>query len=181
VKPYRFKIDLRGTPPEEPTDGFVASVVEEKPRPAPRLREMEATPELEAVYRKLVAEVVGAPMGLRPHGDDLRQVFVSGGFRHVLFCPAESPNERVGELRLAPDGGLVRRIYERMGGLSQSLDDLFQVGLSGLDEDEARFAAFPGYELRFVRYSVRSGKLRKVQMGSAAFNPETGSIRIAAF
>ena len=160
---YRFNIDLRAgqKPPE---DGFVPS--DEAPaRPTPQFQEVVATEQLEAVYQRLAQE---ARAGVR----------LVKGFKHLL---KRNGNESVTELRLTLEGGsLVRRVYERMGGEVQSLDDLFKKGLSGLDSDEGRFAAFPGYELRFARYSAREGKLVRVRMGRASFHQEHGGIVITA-
>ena len=159
---YKFNIDLRAkqAPPE---DGFVPS--EAPPKPPPQYQEMVANEQLEAVYQRLAKEARAG-------------VVISKGYQHLL---KRNGNESVTELRLTLEGGsLVRRVYERMGGDVQSLDDLFKRGLSGLDTDEARFAAFPGYELRFARYSVRDGKLVRVRMGRASFHQEHGGIVITA-
>lgn len=173
MKRYRFEVDLR-TSAEPPKDGFQPSGATSAAKAAPVLREVEATPQLEAVYQRLRAQVQAAIAGKRKE----EHVFTERGYKHLLF---RTGDESVGEIRLAPDGGVVRRVYERMGGELQSLDDLFEVGLSGLEEDEARFARHPGYELRFTRYTAREGKLRKVRMGQASFHLQQGCIAISAF
>ncbi|MGE4202228.1 MAG: hypothetical protein AB7J86_16385 [Vulcanimicrobiota bacterium] len=171
-KKYRFEIDLREPKPAPQVDGVTLSGAEPSPAPKPQYRELQVTPEVEAAYQKLVAQVEKARRGRTAS----EHVFVTSGSKHLLFRQAD---ESVGELRLSDDGSLVRRVYERLGGEIQSLDDLYEVGLSGLDADRHRFAQFPGYELRFTRYDARRGKLQRVRMGMAVY--QDGQIVIRAF
>ena len=171
-KKYRFEIDLREPKPAPQVDGVTLSGADPAPAPKPQLRELQVTPEVEAAYQKLLAQVDQA----RPGRTATQHVFASQGYKHLLFRQAD---ESVGELRKSEDGSLVRRVYERMGGEIQSLDDLYEVGLSGLDADRHRFAKFPGYELRFTRYDARRGKLKRVRMGMAVF--QDGQLVIRAF
>ncbi len=175
MKRYRFSIDLRpgGEPelaPQPPSDGYTPSG-KVPPLPLAEPEPEQVPEEMVVAYQKLRQDLERRSPG-KTRSD---HVFVDRQQRkHHL----QRRSEGLVEIRLEPDGHLVRRVYERVLGPNQDLDDLFQRGMSGLDGDEKRFRSWPGYELRFTRYHCRQGKVVKVVMGSAAWIENLGQIQV---
>lgn len=102
--------------------------------------------------------------------------FTPDGTKHLVSRLLARRQDRINEIRLSPDGQLVRLYYENSGGPQQSLEDLFEQGLFGLDQDSARFGRFPNYVLRFFLLIPKGEFLDSTFRGVCIFDPETGKI-----
>ena len=87
------------------------------------------------------------------------------------------PHRRVTELSLYPSGEINRVYYEQVGGPEQNLDSLYENGLGGLEEEQARFARYPNYRLKLVILPCKGGRLSDIYRATSYFDPESGSIQ----
>ncbi len=102
--------------------------------------------------------------------------FCSEGTKYLVSRLLDRPHDRINEIRLSPDGQLVRLYYEKTTGDHQYLDDIFEQGLLGLDQDEDRFARFPNYVLRFFLLKPVGAYLQSTFRGVSYFDSEQGKI-----
>jgi hypothetical protein len=68
--------------------------------------------------------------------------------------------------------------YQNSGGPSQSLEDLFEHGLLGLEEDVGRFARYPHYLMSFFLLVPKEVYLESTFRGVCFYNPDTGEVTI---
>ena len=80
------------------------------------------------------------------------------------------------EIRLSLDGQLVRIHYETAEGPSQSLEDLFDYGLLGLEEDVERFRQYPDYVMRFFILLPQGEYLNSTFRGVCYYEHESDSV-----
>lgn len=102
--------------------------------------------------------------------------FAPDGTKHLVSRLLARPHDRINEIRFSPDGTLIRLYYENCGGESQSLEDLFEHGLLGLEEDTPRFAQFPHYAMRFFILQTEGEFLKASFRGVSFFDPDSGTI-----
>ena len=81
------------------------------------------------------------------------------------------------EIRLSPDGQLVRMHYENTGEATQSLEDLYDTGLLGLEDDLGRFRQYPNYVLRFFLLLPEGEYLNSTFRGVCYYDHESDSVR----
>lgn len=182
---FRFKVDLRklnrmgGTAPP-PRDGFESSeLLEESLREEQReqdyartLEELGPATEIADIgterplaldllrsYNASLKRAQSTPGGrYTSRGIDYNVFFDDWSNKHVVTRPSETPRERVSELVVSPEGKLLRIAFEWAKGPRQPLDDLFETGLCGLEDDAGRLAECPGYELRVASF-IRTADL----------------------
>jgi len=102
--------------------------------------------------------------------------FTPDGTKHFVSRLLSRPHDRLSEIRLNSDGELVRLYYEKSEGPAQSLDDLFEHGMLGLEDDVARFARYPNYVLRFFLMVVNGEYLDSTFRGVCYYDPQSGQV-----
>lgn len=104
--------------------------------------------------------------------------FKPDGTKHLVTRLLSKPDQRVNEMRLSQDGQLVRLYYQNIGGPPQNIDDLFEHGLLGLEEDRSRFSTHPHYVMRFFIFMPKGELLESTFRGVCYFNAEQGDVVI---
>lgn len=123
-------------------------------------------------------KVLDAAPGFGVEGKtEIHCFFDDDGSKHLVSRLSARPNARVTELTLYPSGELTRLYYENAGGPEQSLDELYELGLAGLEDDVARFARHPNYHLKFVLLPCQDGCLVEIYKGTCFYDSATGSVR----
>ena len=102
--------------------------------------------------------------------------FSPDGTKHFVSRLASRPHDRVNEIRLSPDGTVVRLSYEKTQGETQNLDSLFETGLMGLEDDVDRFAHYPNYVMRFFILLSEGEYLKSTFRGISFYDQETDSV-----
>ena len=92
--------------------------------------------------------------------------------KYLVSRLPHSRSERINELRLRRDGQMVRASYLREEGPEQNLDDLFRSGLLGLENNQDRFARYPGYVLEVKLLIPEGNRLSSVYRGIGYFDDE---------
>lgn len=129
------------------------------------------------IYRVSAQKVLdSAPGFYQEEKTENHCFFSSDGTKHVLSRLLARPHDRVSEIRLTPQGTLIRLYYEKSSGPAQSLEDLFEHGLLGLDEDLSRFTRYPHYVLRFFLLNPKDEYLESSFRGVSYFDEDTRQI-----
>lgn len=186
----------RTAPP--PSDGFALSEgilarrqsVQEWPRfqfdleqlprtlePGPNWDDTHLAREYIRVYEASQRKILDATPGFVEVGKTETHCFFSNdGCKHLVSRLLSQPHTRVTELTLTTSGDVTRNYYENSGGQAQDTDDLLQNGLDELLSDEARFARYPHYHLRFFMLQTRGELLEETYRGMYLYDPSTNSI-----
>ena len=137
----------------------------------------ELAEEYVRIYNVTREKILEAAPGFE-QADKLEQhcYFEPDGSKHVVSRLLARPHMRVTELSLYPNGEINRVYYEQVGGPEQNLDTLYENGLGGLEEDQARFARYPNYRLKLVVLPCRSGRLSDIYRATSVFDPALGAI-----
>ena len=115
------------------------------------------------VYQVSMQKILDSAPGFRQEEKTENHCFFSAdGTKHLLSRLSNRPYQRISEMRLTPQGTLIRLYYEKSSGPDQSLEDLFEHSLLGLDEDTPRFARYPHYVLRFFLLNPQGEYLESV-------------------
>lgn len=102
--------------------------------------------------------------------------FQPDGTKQLVSRLLANPHQRVNEIRLSPDGQLVRLYYENTGGELQNLDEIFEAGLLGLEDDLNRFSRFPNYVMRFFLLVPQLDCLESTFRGACYYDPENHAV-----
>lgn len=152
--------------------------LESQPRvvdPAPHWADQELAQEYLRIFNVSRDKVLEAEPGFRSEGKiETHCFFGHDGSKHLVSRVVARPDDRVTELRLLPSGELIRLYYENAGGPEQSLGDLFEGGLEGLEQDHGRFARHPHYQLRYFLLQPGDGSLQEAFRGVYAYDPGQG-------
>jgi hypothetical protein len=103
--------------------------------------------------------------------------FSPDGTKHLVSRLSTRPHQRMNEIRLSLDGQLVRMHYEAIEGPTQSLEDLYDTGLLGLEDDLGRFRQHPNYVLRFFLFLPKGEYLNSTFRGVCYYDHESDSVR----
>lgn len=129
------------------------------------------------IYQVSLDKVIEAEPGFSQESKTENHCFFSpDGTKHLVSRLLERPNARINEIRALPDGQVVRLYYENTGGPEQPLDNLFDQGLSGVEEDTARFSRWPHYVLRFFILTPQEEFLESVFRGVCYYDHEAAEI-----
>lgn len=129
------------------------------------------------IYQVSLQKVLDAEPGFHQLGKtETHCFFGQDGTKHLVSRLLSRPHHRLNETRLSQDGQIARLYYENTGERLQSLDDLFERGLLGLEDDEARFARYPEYVMRFFLLVTQGDLLASTFRGVCYFDPESGGI-----
>jgi hypothetical protein len=99
--------------------------------------------------------------------------FATDGTKHFVSRLHTKAHERINEIRFRRNGQLIRLSYEREDGELQNLDELMQLGLLGIENDQDRFARYPGYILRVLLFTPQGGALKSVYRGIGFYEEES--------
>ena len=129
------------------------------------------------VYQVTKEKVVDAEPGYQQDGKMETHCFFSpDGTKHLVSRLSTRPHQRMNEIRLSLDGQLVRMHYENVEGPTQNLEDLFDTGLLGLEDDTDRFRRHPNYVLRFFLLLAGGEYLNSTFRGVCFYDPESDSV-----
>lgn len=129
------------------------------------------------IYQVSKEKVLEAAPGFAQEGKSETHCFFSpDGTKHLVSRLLERPQERVNEIRLRPNGELIRLYYENTQGPSQRLDDLFEQGLLDLQDDVGRFTRFPNYVMRFFLLLPEGECLKSTFRGVSYLDQESGRV-----
>ena len=129
------------------------------------------------IYQVSKEKVLEAEPGFSEAGKTETHCFFStDGTKHLVSRLRERPQERVNEIRLRPNGELIRLYYENTQGQLQKLDDLFEHGLLDLQDDVGRFARYPNYVMRFFLLLPEGELLKSTFRGLSYFDQESGQV-----
>lgn len=144
---------------------------------ADHFADAELAAEYVRIYGVSRQKVLDAAPGFDVEGKtEIHCFFDDDGSKHVVSRLTARPNARVTELTLYPSGELTRLYYENAGGPEQDLDELYELGLAGLEDDVARFARHPNYHLKFVLLPCQDRRLSDIYKGTCFYDPATGSV-----
>jgi hypothetical protein len=130
------------------------------------------------VYEVTKKKVVDAEPGFKQDGKmETHCFFATDGTKHVVSRLSTRPHQRINEIRLSLDGQLVRIHYENSEGATQSLEDLFDSGLLGLEDDLGRFRQHPNYVMRFFLLLPDGEYLNSTFRGVCYYDHESDSVR----
>lgn len=129
------------------------------------------------VYEVTRQKVVDAEPGFTQQGKtESHCFFTPDGAKHLVSRLLSQPETRVNEIRLSPDGTLVRLYYENTQGPTQSTEDLYEHGLTGLEEEVERFRRYPNYVMRFFLLVPEGEFLKSTFRGVCYYDAETDSV-----
>lgn len=129
------------------------------------------------VYQVTRHKVVEAEPGYRQEGKmETHCFFAPDGTKHLVSRLSTRPHQRINEIRLSLDGTLVRMHYESADGPVQSLEDLFDYGLAGLEDDVDRFRHYPNYVMRFFLLVPKGELLDATFRGVCYYDYESDSV-----
>ena len=129
------------------------------------------------VYEVTRKKILKSAPGFSQEGKTETHCFFStDGTKHLVSRLLERPNNRINEMRLLQTGQVIRLYYENSEGPEQSLEDLFEKGLLGLEEDVARFARYPNYIMRFFILTPHEVYLESTFRGVCFYDGERGEI-----
>lgn len=129
------------------------------------------------IHQVSLAKVLEAEPGFSQQDKTEDHCFFSpDGTKHLVSRLLLRPSARVNEIRALPNGQVIRLYYENTGGPDQQLEDLFEQGLYGLEDDIARFAKYPHYVMRFFILTPREQYLESTFRGVCFYDPESGEI-----
>jgi len=129
------------------------------------------------VYEVTRHKVTEAEPGYKQDGNTEAHCFFSpDGTKHLVSRLSSRPHQRLNEIRLSPDGQLVRLHYECHEGPVQSLEDLFDRGLAGLEEDLDRYRQYPNYVLRIFLILTDGEFLKSTFRGVCYYDAESDSV-----
>lgn len=145
---------------------------------AEHFEDAELAEEYVRIYGVTREKILEAAPGFDTEGKtELHCFFEEDGSKHVISRLIALPNARVTELSMFATGEVTRVYYERAGGgPEQALDELYEQGLAGLEEDVSRFARFPNYVLKFVLLPCEKGRLVDIFKGTCYYDEATGSV-----
>lgn len=188
----------RAYQPRPEADGYQMSSTLAEQRQAVRLwpqfqRSLEALPVVEEtleewddphlgaeyvrIYQVSLEKVLDAEPGFSQEEKTENHCFFSpDGTKHLVSRLLARPNTRINEIRALPTGQVIRLYYENSGGIEQPLDNLFEQGLSGIEEDTGHFARWPHYVLRFFILTPSDSYLESVFRGVCFYDAESGEI-----
>ncbi len=146
------------------------------PEPGPELAgDQHLAQEYLRVYQVTKDKLLDAVPGFGHVGKTETHCFFSPqGAKHLVSRLIDKPHLRVTELTLFPNGDIMRLFYEKVAGPEQELEDLYEFGMVDLQNDHARFARYPGYELGFFMLTVSEGTLTEALKGRCAYDPVSG-------
>ncbi len=201
MRRFSFNIDLRkgGQERARPeADGYQMSSTLAEQRQALRLwpsfqRTLEALPTVEQtmqewddphlgaeyvrIYQVSREKVLEAEPGFTQEEKTETHCFFSpDGTKHLVSRLLARPNARLNEIRALPNGLIIRLYYENTAGTEQPLDNLFEQGLAGIEEDIGHFARWPNYVLRFFILTPSESYLESVFRGVCFYDAESGEI-----
>lgn len=129
------------------------------------------------IYNVSQEKVLDAAPGFSQQGKlESHCFFHPDGTKHFVSRLTTNPHHRVNEIRLSPDGQLVRLYYENTGQELQSLDDLFETGLLDLENQLQRFSRYPHYVMRFFLLIPEGELLHSTFRGICFYDPETHEV-----
>jgi hypothetical protein len=129
------------------------------------------------VYEVTREKVTDAEPGYKQDGKmETHCFFGTDGTKHLVSRLGSKPHHRINEIRLSPDGQLIRLHYENTEGPTQSLEDLFDGGLFGLEDDLGRFRQFPNYVMRIFLITTEGEHLKGTFRGVCFYDHETDSV-----
>lgn len=94
--------------------------------------------------------------------------------KHVVTQPLGAKGQRISELVLSMDGGVLRLSLERVSGPVLCLDGYLGVGLTEFNDNELRKT--PGYWLQLTRYHREDGYLVRVEQARKHYDPASDDI-----
>lgn len=137
----------------------------------------ELAAEYVRIYGVTRQKILEAAPGFDTEGkQDIHCYFDDDGSKHLVSRLSARPNARVTELSLYPSGEVNRVYYECTGGAEQDLDELYETGLAGLEDDVGRFARYPNYILKFVSLACENGQLVDVYKGTCFYEESTATV-----
>ena len=129
------------------------------------------------VYGVSKAKIIDAEPGFQQAGKtETHCFFTPDGSKLLVSRLLDCPHQRINEIRLTPQGQLIRLYYEKTDGREQNLDQLFETGLLDLDQDLNRFSSYPNYALRFFLLRPEGHLLEATFRGVTYFNSDEGRI-----
>jgi hypothetical protein len=129
------------------------------------------------IYQVSKHKILESEPGFSQSGKMENHVFFTpDGTKHLVSRLLTRPHDRINEMRLSLDGQLVRLYYQKSDGAVQNLDDLFEHGLLGLEEDVGRFAHFPHYHMTFFILMPKGEHLESTFRGVCYYDHETGRV-----
>lgn len=141
------------------------------------LEDPDLAEEYVRIYGVTRQKIIDAAPGFDSEGKtETHCFFEEDGSKHLVSRLTARPNARVTELSLYPSGEITRIYYENSGGPEQDLEELYQHGLAGLEEDLARFARHPNYVLRFVLLPCDGQVLVDILKGSCFYDESSGAV-----
>lgn len=144
---------------------------------ADHLEDAELAEEYVRIYGVTRQKIMDAAPGFDREGKtEIHCFFDDDGSKHLISRLTARPNARVTELSMYPSGEVTRLYYENAGGPDQDLDELYEHGLAGLEEDVARFARHPNYHLKFVLLPCEGPLLVDIYKGTCYYDEDTGTV-----
>lgn len=145
--------------------------------PADHFEDMDLAEEYVRIYGVTREKIMDVAPGFAVEGKtETHCFFEEDGSKHVVSRLVARPNARVTELSMYPSGEITRLYYENAGGPEQELDELYEHGLAGLEEDVSRFARYPNYHLKFVLLPCEGSELVDIYKGTCYYDEANGSV-----
>jgi hypothetical protein len=144
---------------------------------ADHFEDVELAEEYVRIYGVTRQKIMDAAPGFDSEGKtEIHCFFDDDGSKHLVSRLTVRPNARVTELSMYPSGEITRLYYENAGGPDQDLDELYQHGLAGLEDDAPRFARYPNYHLKFVLLPCEGPLLVDIYKGTCYYDEGTGTV-----
>jgi hypothetical protein len=137
----------------------------------------ELAQEYVRIYGVTRQKILDAAPGFATEGKtEVHCFFDQDGSKHLVSRLIALPNTRVTELSMYPSGEVTRLYYQNAGGPEQDLDELYERGLAGLEEEVGRFARYPHYLLKFVLLPCEHDLLADIYRGTCYYDPDSGTV-----
>lgn len=190
---FRFEVNLKKRKAARPEPQEENQVAEERKWEAKveerlahmtpaRVREADwedllTAEELLAAYNASLARGQRVQLGNRIEAGIEYRVFIDEWEnKHVVTQPLNAKGQRISELLVDAQGGVLRLSLERHDGPVLSLDCYMGIGLTELLNDEAELARVPGYSLQLTRYQREAEFLIGVDQVRKRFDRKEGRI-----
>ena len=146
-------------------------------RAAEHFADADLAEEYLRIYGVTRQKIMDAAPGFATEGKtEVHCYFDEDGSKHLVSRLIARPNARVTELSLYPSAEVTRIYYENSGGPEQDLNELYEQGLGGLEDDVGRFARHPNYHLKFVALPCEGSELVDVYRGTCYYDEATGTV-----
>jgi hypothetical protein len=144
---------------------------------ADHFEDAELAQEYVRIYGVTRQKILEAAPGFDTEGKtEIHCFFEEDGSKHLVSRLIARPSARVTELSMYPTGEVTRLYYENAGGPEQELDELYEHGLAGLEDDVSRFARYPNYHLKFVLLPCEGPLLVDIYKGTCYYDSDTGAV-----